>query len=55
MTTTMIPVLISQFDVINLCSKMPGLPDAPIRDPNKFLQHDVSLYTNGQAIFPYEH
>ena len=36
-----------QFDVINLVSKTPGLPDAPITEPDKTEQNAVTLYTNG--------
>ncbi|RJE27039.1 Aamy [Aspergillus sclerotialis] len=39
-----------RFDVINLVSKTPGLPDAPITEPDKTEQNAVSLYTNGYAI-----
>lgn len=40
-------MLTLQFDVINLVSKTPGLPDAPVTDPSKFEQHAVPLFTNG--------
>lgn len=38
-----------QFDVINLVSKTPGLPDAPVTEPDKREQNAVNLYTNGYA------
>lgn len=39
--------MLLQLDVINLVSKTPGLPDAPVTDPTMREQNAVSLYTNG--------
>lgn len=36
-----------QFDVINLVSKVPGLPDAPIKNPDKAEQPAIEMFTNG--------
>ncbi|OJJ42749.1 hypothetical protein ASPZODRAFT_155202 [Penicilliopsis zonata CBS 506.65] len=44
-----------RFDVINLVSKMPGLPDAPVTDPTKFEQNAIPMFTNGPNIHKYMH
>ncbi|GAQ06594.1 oligo-1,6-glucosidase [Aspergillus lentulus] len=44
-----------RFDVINLVSKTPGLPDAPIVNPDKYEQPAVPLFTNGPNIHKYMH
>ncbi|CAL5869751.1 uncharacterized protein PFLUO_LOCUS3981 [Penicillium psychrofluorescens] len=44
-----------RFDVINLVSKTPGLPDAPIKFPDKFEQPATEMYTNGPNIHKYMH
>jgi len=36
-----------QMDVINLISKTPGLPDAPVTDSSKYEQNATSFFTNG--------
>jgi alpha-glucosidase len=38
-----------QMDVINLISKVPGLPDAPISDPNETYQSAFMHYANGSV------
>lgn len=39
-----------RIDVVNLFSKIPGLPDAPIIDPDAEYQLDPSMYCNGPRI-----
>ena len=39
-----------RIDVVNLYSKPPGLPDAPIVDPDSFYQPAGLLYSNGPRI-----
>ncbi len=34
-------------DVINMVSKVSGLPDAKVTDPTQFLQPDYSMFTDG--------
>ena len=36
-----------QMDVINLVSKVPGLPDAPITEPGEKYQPAAEFYANG--------
>lgn len=38
-------------DVINLISKVPGLPDAPVTDPTKPYQSAFMHYANGYAAY----
>lgn len=37
----------TQLDVINLISKISGLPDAPITAPDRFEQYAIQMFTNG--------
>jgi oligo-1,6-glucosidase len=37
-------------DVINLISKVPGLPDAPITQPNQEYQSGEKYFANGCAF-----
>ena len=34
-------------DVINMISKVPGLPDAPVLEPMKEFQAAIVMYANG--------
>lgn len=36
-----------KLDVINLVSKVPDLPDVPIKIPDQFEQPAVEMFTNG--------
>jgi len=42
-----------RMDVINLISKVPGLPDAPISDPNETYQSAFMHYANGPRVHEY--
>ncbi|EIW85879.1 glycoside hydrolase family 13 protein [Coniophora puteana RWD-64-598 SS2] len=42
-----------RMDVINLVSKVEGLPDAPVSDRSQFFQHASSLYANGPRVHQY--
>ncbi|OXV11611.1 hypothetical protein Egran_00628 [Elaphomyces granulatus] len=44
-----------RFDVINLVSKAPGLPDVPIKNLDKFEQPASEMFTNGPNIHQYLH
>lgn len=37
-------------DVINLISKVPGLPDVPITDPKQTYQVASKMYANGSVL-----
>lgn len=39
----------TQLDVINLISKTPGLPDAPVTAPDQFEQNAIPMFTNGSV------
>lgn len=39
-----------RIDTVNLYSKLPGLPDAPIQDPESFYQSPVMLVCNGPRM-----
>ncbi|KAK3939397.1 glycoside hydrolase superfamily [Diplogelasinospora grovesii] len=40
-------------DVINLISKVPGLPDADVVDPSRDVQPALSMFTNGPNVHKY--
>jgi len=42
-----------QMDVINLISKTPGLPDAPVTDPTQEWQPAGMYYANGPHVHEY--
>ncbi|KAI5829976.1 glycoside hydrolase family 13 protein [Schizophyllum commune Tattone D] len=42
-----------RMDVINLVSKVPGLPDAPITEPGEKYQPAAELYANGPKVHEY--
>lgn len=42
-----------RMDVINLISKVPGLPDAPVAEPNEKYQPASEFYTNGPRVHEY--
>ncbi|KAJ5666782.1 hypothetical protein N7462_011191 [Penicillium macrosclerotiorum] len=44
-----------RLDVINLVSKVPGLPDAVVTNPEKTEQNATPMYTNGPNIHKYMH
>lgn len=46
----MIPI--EQMDVINLISKVDGLPEAPIADPDEKYQLAVQFFANGCVTPP---
>ncbi|KAL1739225.1 glycoside hydrolase family 13 protein, partial [Schizophyllum fasciatum] len=42
-----------RMDVINLVSKVPGLPDAPVTEPNEEYQPASQFYANGPHVHEY--
>ncbi|KAJ9284320.1 CAZyme family GH13 [Paecilomyces variotii] len=44
-----------RLDVINLISKTPGLPDAPVTEPDQFEQNAIPMFTNGPKVHEYIH
>ena len=40
-----------RLDVVNMISKVPGLPDAPVAEPGKEWQVATGLFVNGYVIF----
>jgi alpha-glucosidase len=40
-------------DVINLLSKVDGLPDAPVVEPDEFTQPATDYYANGPRVHQY--